>query len=61
MSAVVAVVIGLILTVAAIPVIVCVVYLTGIYAGGALDRLVCMGLDAGDRIAEMIDGEVPGK
>lgn len=61
MSAVVAVAIGLILTVAAIPAIVCVVYLTGIYAGDALDRLVYMGLDAGDRIAEMIDGEVPGK
>lgn len=61
MSAIVAVTIGLVLAVAAIPVIVCVVYLTGIYAGGALDRLVCMGLDAGDRIAEMIDGEVPGK
>lgn len=61
MSAIVAVTIGLILAVAAIPVIVCVVYLTGIYAGAAFDRLVCMGLDAGDRIAEMIDGEVPGK
>lgn len=61
MSAVVAVTIGLILAVAAIPVIVCVVYLTGIYAGDAFDRLVCMGLDAGDRIVEMIDGEVPGK
>ena len=61
MSAVVAVTIGLILTVAAIPVIVCVVYLTGIYAGDAFDRLVCIGLDAGDRIAEMIDGEVPEK
>lgn len=61
MSAVVAVTIGLVLAIAAIPAIVCVVYLTGIYAGDALDRLVCMGLDAGDRIAEMIDGEVPGK
>lgn len=61
MSAVVAVTIGLVLAVAAIPVIVCLVYLTGIYAGDALDRLVCMGLDAGDSIAEMIDGEVPGK
>lgn len=61
MSAVIAVIIGLVLAVAAVPVIVCVVYLTGIYAGDAFDRLVCMGLDAGDRIAEMIDGEVPGK
>ena len=61
MSAIVAVIIGLVLAVAAIPVIVCVVYLTGIYAEDALDRLVCMGLDAGDRIAEMIDGEVPEK
>jgi hypothetical protein len=61
MSALVMVTIGLVLAVAAIPVIVCVVYLTGIYAGDALDRLVCMGLDAGDRIAEMIDGEGPRK
>ena len=61
MSAVVMVTIGLILALAAVPVIVCVVYLTCIYAGDALDRLVCMGLDAGDRIVEMIDGEVPGK
>lgn len=61
MSAVVAVTIGLVLAVAAVPVIVCVVYLAGVYGGDALDRLVYMGLDAGDRIAEMIDGEVPGK
>lgn len=61
MSAVVAVTIGLILAVAAIPVIVCVVYLTGIYAGDALDRLVYMGLDAGERIEEAIDKAVQGK
>ena len=61
MSAVVAVTIGLVLAVAAVPVIVCFVYLTGIYAGDALDRLVYMGLDAGERIEEAIDKAVPGK
>lgn len=61
MSAVVAVTIGLVLAVAAVPVIVCIVYLAGVYAGDALDRLVYMGLDAGERIEEAIDKAVQGK
>lgn len=61
MSAVVAVTIGLVLAVAAVPVIVCVVYLAGVYAGAALDRLVYMGLDAGEQIEEAIDKAVQGK
>jgi len=61
MSAVVAVTIGLVLAVAAVPVIVCVVYLACVYAGDALDRLVYMGLDAGEQIEEAIDKAVQGK
>ena len=61
MSAVVAVTIGLVLAVAAVPVIVCVVYLAGVYAGDALDRLGYMGLDAGERIEEAIDKAVQGE
>lgn len=61
MSAVVAVTIGLVLAVAAVPAIVCVVYLAGVYAGDALDRLVDIGLDAGEQIEEAIDKAVQGK
>lgn len=61
MSAVVAVTIGLVLAVAAVPVIVCVVYLACVYGGDALDCLVYMGLDAGERIEEAIDKAVQGK
>ena len=61
MSAVVAVGVGLVLTVAAVPVLVCVVYLACVYGGDALDRLVYMGLDAGERIEEAIDKAVQGK
>nr|DAK16211.1 MAG TPA: hypothetical protein [Caudoviricetes sp.]DAO84346.1 MAG TPA: hypothetical protein [Caudoviricetes sp.] len=61
MSAVVAVTIGLVLVVAAVPVIVCVVYLACVYGGDTLDRLVYMGLDAGERIEEAIDKAVQGK
>lgn len=61
MSAVVAVTIGLVLAVAAVPVIVCVVYLACVYGGDVLDRLVYMGLDAGERIEEAIDKAVSDK
>lgn len=61
MSAVVAVTIGLVLVVAAVPVIVGVVYLACVYGGDTLDRLVYMGLDAGERIEEAIDKAVQGK
>lgn len=61
MSAVVAVAIGLVLAVAAVPVLVCVVYLVCVYGEDALDRLVYMGLDAGERIEETIDKAVQGK
>ena len=61
MSAVVAVTIGLVLAVAAVPVIVCVVYLACVYGEDALDRLVYMGLDAGERIEAAIDKAVSGK
>lgn len=61
MSAVVAVTIGLVLAVAAVPVIVCVVYLACVCGEDALDRLVYMGLDAGERIEEAIDKAVQGK
>ena len=61
MSAVVAVTIGLVLAVTAVPVIVCAAYLVGVYAGDALDRLVDMGLEAGERIEEAIDKAVQGK
>jgi hypothetical protein len=61
MSAGVAVTIGLVLVVAAVPVIVCVVYLACVYGGDTLDRLVYMGLDAGERIEEAIDKAVQGK
>ena len=61
MSAVVAVTIGLVLAVAAVPAIVCLVYLGCVYGGDALDRLVYMGLDAGERIEEAIDKAVQGK
>ena len=61
MSAVVAVTIGLVLAVAAVPAIVCVVYLACVYGGDTLDRLVYMGLDAGERIEEAIDKAVQGK
>ena len=61
MSAVVAVTIGLVLAVAAVPVIVSVVYLACVYGEDALDRLVDMGLDAGERIEEAVDKAVQGK
>lgn len=61
MSAVIAVTIGLVLAVDAVPVIVCVVYLARVYGGDALDRLVYMGLDAGERIEEAIDKAVSDK
>lgn len=61
MSAVVAVGVGLVLTVAAVPAIVCIVYLACVYGGDALDRLVYMGLDAGERIEEAIDKAVSDK
>jgi len=61
MSAVIAVTIGLVLAVAAVPAIVCVVYLACVYGGDALDRLFYMGLDAGERIEEAIDKAVQGK
>lgn len=61
MSAVIAVTIGLVLTVAAVPVIVCAAYLACVYGGDALDRLFYMGLDAGERIEEAIDKAVADK
>ena len=61
MSAVIAVTIGLVLAVAAVPFIVCVVYLACVYGGDALDRLFYMGLDAGERIEEAINEAVQGK
>lgn len=61
MSALGAVLIGLILAVAAVPVIVCVVYLACVYGEDALDRLVYRGLDAGERIAETVEKAVSGK
>lgn len=61
MSAVVAVTIGLVLAVAAVPVIVCVVYLACVYGGDAFDYLADKGIDAGERIEEAIDKAVSDK
>ena len=61
MSAVVAVTIGLVLAVAAVPAIVCVVYLACVYGGDAFDYLANKGIDAGERIEEAIDKAVQGK
>lgn len=61
MSAVVAVTIGLVLAVAAVPVSVCVVYLACVYGGDAFDYLADKGIDAGERIEEAIDKAVSDK
>lgn len=61
MTAVVVVIISLIFTVAAIPVLFCVGYLVVIYGGDAFEYLVDMGIDAGERIAEAIDKAVADK
>ena len=68
MSAVIAVTIGLVLAVAAVPVLFCVGYLAFTYGGrmfeSALDSLEAiadLGIDAGERIEEAIDKAVQGK
>ena len=61
MSTVVVVLICLALVVVGVPVLFCGGYLVFVYVGDAFEYLADMGIDAGERIAEMIDREVFGK